>query len=261
MIELTVALPMWKSKYFGWLPLESFIRQQNIDFDWELIIMEEKEECFGEDSIMEYKDKLFNVRCKEIKYIQIDDWIPLAQKWRNIALEADVNSECFLCHAADNFSQPMRLKESYDAIVKNDMDYIVYPQVYFYSIPTEEIILHSFLKSFKKNEPCKGLHYSYKTVYAKKLPLSDKRKTIDGWTFANIKNISKKINNRYNFSYIVSEHWDKGFNTHGFHSLTLNRYNKSKKQGKIIKNPEKIIKKWPEDVLNRLKSLKGKTRI
>jgi hypothetical protein len=35
--------------------------------------MEEEEECFSESSIMKYKDRLFNVGCKEIKYISLKE--------------------------------------------------------------------------------------------------------------------------------------------------------------------------------------------
>jgi hypothetical protein len=42
--------------------------------------------------------------------------------------------------------------------------------------------------------------------------------------------------------------------------LSFSRPEKCKKNNQFIKNPEDIIKEWPEDVINRLKTLKGKTR-
>ena len=40
-IKFTVALPVYNSKKIAWISLESLIRQENIDFDWELIVYEE----------------------------------------------------------------------------------------------------------------------------------------------------------------------------------------------------------------------------
>jgi len=39
MIELSVGLPFFRSKYIGWAALESLCLQENINFEWELIIM------------------------------------------------------------------------------------------------------------------------------------------------------------------------------------------------------------------------------
>ena len=45
---LSFIMPWFRAKALGWLPLEALCRQENIDFDWELIIMEEKiENPFG----------------------------------------------------------------------------------------------------------------------------------------------------------------------------------------------------------------------
>jgi hypothetical protein len=74
----------------------------------------------------------------------------------------------------------MRLKESYNTIIKNDMDYAVYPYIYFYFINTEQIAFRGYFNSFKKNKPCKGVQQTYKMIYAKNLPFSEKRKSIDG---------------------------------------------------------------------------------
>jgi len=50
MIELTVGIPMFRSRHIGWLALESLCRQKDIDFKWELLIMEE-EESLGEEKV------------------------------------------------------------------------------------------------------------------------------------------------------------------------------------------------------------------
>jgi len=42
MIEMSVVMPLYRAKFIGWLAFESLIRQKGIDFEWELIIMQEK---------------------------------------------------------------------------------------------------------------------------------------------------------------------------------------------------------------------------
>lgn len=53
-VALTCALPMYRAKDIGWLGLESLCRQEDIDFAWELIIMEEEQECFGKANVLAY---------------------------------------------------------------------------------------------------------------------------------------------------------------------------------------------------------------
>ena len=53
MIELTVGLPMFRSEKIAHLAFESLCNQKNIDFEWELLIMEESEERFGPDRVRE----------------------------------------------------------------------------------------------------------------------------------------------------------------------------------------------------------------
>ena len=42
MIEASVTLPLFRSQYIAWLQLESLCRQQDVDFEWELLIAEEQ---------------------------------------------------------------------------------------------------------------------------------------------------------------------------------------------------------------------------
>lgn len=258
MIELTVALPMWKSKFIGWLPLESLARQKDIDFQWELIVMEEQNvKAFGEKRIRNYTDKLLKAGCVKITYQPLSKWIPLSQKWKRIAQLADVNSKAFVCQAADNYSQPYRLKEAYNLIVKNEFDWISYPFSYFYSVPTDEVFVRGFASHLKKNTPCKGMHYSMKTIYAKNLPHSNKKRVIDKWIFQCVKSKCDKLGS-YKWKLVRSPNWKLGFNTHGFHTLSLSRYSKWNDRSK--KNAEVCMVKWPTDIIKRLRTLKRKSR-
>lgn len=257
MIELTVALPMWKSKNIGWLPLESLIRQKRIGFEWELIVAEEQNpDMFGREAVMAYKERLASAGCVKVKYEALDKWIPLAQKWRLIGQLASSTSKVFMCQAADNYSQPCRLKEAYNAIVNQDHDYICYPYAIFYSIPTNEVYLRGFSKEYKSQQQAKGMHYSFKTQYARELPLSDKRKVIDKWIYETVKAIAIRTTKKYKYTFIESKHWKKGFNSHGFHTLSLGRYKKWKKTA-VARDLESYVKNWPKSVMERLYKLKA----
>lgn len=257
MIELTVALPMWKSKHIGWLPLESLIRQKDIDFEWELIVAEEQNiEMFGKAAVMAYKDQLKQVGCVSVRYASVKKWIPLAQKWKLIGQLASETSKVFLCQAADNYSQPYRIKEAHQHIVDQNYDYICYPYSIFYSIPTHEVYLRGFSKEYKAGKEAKGMHYSFKTQYATALPKSNKRKVIDKWIYETVKIIAFRTTTQYKYSFVESPHWKKGFNSHGFHTLSLSRYKKWKKET-VPRDLKSYLKNWPKPVMKRLQQLKG----
>ena len=56
---LSVVIPYYRAKFIGWLPLESLINQINIDFDWEIVIMEEMGDIpFGVNNIIPYIKRL-----------------------------------------------------------------------------------------------------------------------------------------------------------------------------------------------------------
>jgi hypothetical protein len=66
-IKFTVALPIYNSKKIAWISLESLIRQENINFDWELIVYEEiHSESVCPEILEEYKDRLIDKIVKEL---------------------------------------------------------------------------------------------------------------------------------------------------------------------------------------------------
>jgi len=86
---LTVALPMYRSKKIGWLALESLCRQVDAP-EWELLICEEQEpEMFGMEELTKYKESLGYAECTRITYIVLQWWVPLSQKWKILAVNAD----------------------------------------------------------------------------------------------------------------------------------------------------------------------------
>lgn len=253
MIELTVALPLWNAKHIAWLALEGLCRQEDVTFDWELIIAEEQtSNSFGENDVNKYKDRLCTAGCQRINYMSLKSWIPLAQKWRLMAVHSDSNSKVFVPQAADCFSQPKRLSEVYDYVWNQGFHWVWYPRSYFYMIPTDEVTIKGFYQSVKKNQNCKGFHYAFRTQDGRKLPNANRKRVIDKWLW---QKIQKVVGKGYKWKCIESPDWNRGFNTHGFHNLSTRRYKRLLDKKRTSSGP------WPKDVMKRLKELKGLARI
>jgi hypothetical protein len=248
MVDLTVALPMYRSGKIGWLSLESLCRQEQVDFNWELIIAEEQTPPFMGEIINTYWDRLNAVGCERIAYFPLREWIPLSQKWRLIGQKADKASKIFVCQADDDFTHPLRLRESYDRI---DYDYICYPHRFFYFINTDEVLLHT-IKKYKPNAVAKGSQYSFKTEFARTLPFSNKAKIVDQWLYDII---SRQAGKNFKHIWIEGDSWKKGFHTHGFHRLSDKRYFKHKNKVRLYDQD------WPEDIMNRLRDLSESAKL
>ena len=101
-IHLTAALPTWENKNIIWLQLESLCRQET-EYNWELIVCEEQtKNMLGKNALMEFHPRLAKAGCKQIKYIPLQNKIPLSQKWVKIANEAEGDS--FALCASDDYS-------------------------------------------------------------------------------------------------------------------------------------------------------------
>lgn len=220
-IKLTVGLPMFNSKHIAWLAFESLCNQKNINFDWEIVIEEEQNELmFGEKNVNEYAERLYKTGCKQIVYKALSNWIPLARKWRNLGWAAAPTSQYFLIQATDNYSQPYRLKETYDMFSKADMDWVTSTKGLFYIIKTEEIIVidephNKVLSGYS------GLSMATKTEYMRRLPISDKERNIDGWL---VRTVSDLKEGGSNFGIIETNTWDMTLYTHGLNNISLQRY-------------------------------------
>ena len=122
--ELTVALPVYNSKKIAWISIESLCEQINIDFNWELIVYEEKHEQSVFPELLDlYIEKLKSVNCSRIVYITNNEKVSLVEKWIEIGKNVSDSSKCFLLQAADCYSPKTRLKISYEKIVNEDYDW------------------------------------------------------------------------------------------------------------------------------------------
>jgi glycosyltransferase involved in cell wall biosynthesis len=258
MIELSVALPLFNAKEIAWLALHSLARQEGLDFNWELVVAEEQNgNEYGKDKVESYYSLLEFAGCRDIKYIPLKDWIPLSQKWKLLADNCADTSKVYFIQAADAYSHPFKLKENFYKVAQEGYDYVFEPGTLFYSIPTNEVCRYGTLDEYTRDEPWKGVHYSFPTKYAKKLPFSTKRRVIDKWIFENVKSQCSKS---YKWYALLSKHWDEGFYTHGFHTLSIHRYGKYFLEDRKY-DVEKFFSKIPDVIRYRLENLKEKAKV
>lgn len=246
MIELSVALPVFNSKRIAWLAVESLCRQKNIDFEWELIIAEEQDENrFGSKAFLSYSERLSQVGCVRFKYIKLQNWIPLGQKWKLLGQNCSDTSEVFLLQAVDCYSEPKRIKTTHDLIVNDRYDWIQNKRGLFYNLRTKKHILYD---DTQMNQRC-GLNMATKAEYIKALPDNDRKAIVDGWLYNNIKPKNP-------FSIINSYDWMYGVDTHGLNNI-------SKKREKFFNTIEPpfvetklhIRNLLPKDIFDRLNTL------
>lgn len=246
MIKLSVALPVFNSKKIAWLAMESLCRQQDVDFEWELVIIEENDgNEFGMLNFHSYLSRLEEVGCVSLTYVPLTKWMPLGQKWKEIGIRCDENSEAFILQAADCYSEPKRLRTTYDLIVRGDKDWIQNKRGLFVELGTREHILYQDIEVQQK---C-GLNMATRTEYIKALPDNDRRAVVDGWLYKNIKPKNPH-------SITDTDDWKYGVDTHGLNNI-------SKKRHKFFRNvvfpfvPTKLKMDdfMPKDIVERLYSL------
>ncbi len=250
MIKLTVGLPLYNANKIGWLALESLCRQKNIDFEWELIIMEEHNgQHMGEEEVLKFHPRLKQVGCNTICYTGIPNWIPLPVKWREMGSIANKNSVGFVLQAADCYSQPYRLKETYDLFVNKKADWVQSKYGLFYYVPTDQAILYNW----DHHKQTTSLNMATKTSLIKQLPTGDKKLGIDKWMFVTMQKLK---GSELKVVWNESDNWKYGVDTHGYNNISTGRT-------PHFKNPRKVFKKTdlhprdllPKDIYSRLKEL------
>lgn len=229
MIELTVALPLYKSGKIAWLALESLCDQESIDFEWELLILEEQYgDFFGIEKIKEYVPRLKKAGCANLKYVPIHEWVPLSKKWKLLADLASSTSKCFLLQGADDYSNPNRLKETYDAFCMNkDLSILQSKKGLFYSIKNEVLI--EFDSDLYKtmnppNSKKTALNMAINTNLMKKIKiLNFPSFQVDAWLFNNIQIVCEKNTKQFIVEYNNADSWKKGVYTDDANVVSLDR--------------------------------------
>jgi hypothetical protein len=245
-----VALPLWKSKDIAWLALESLIRQRDVNYHWELVVLEEEEEQFGKERLFEYANKLERAGCTRIVHLSIDQWMPLPMKWKTIHRNATKISKYFLLQAGDCYSYPWRLRDSYH-MFEQGADWINSAKGIFYYIQEDFAAMYD--SNLEDSSKRVGLNMGCRMDLLNDFPDDHRRKGIDGFLWLLCRNNKgSPLNIKW-----TTNHWQTGFDSHGMNHISHDR----QKSMKIFQAPfcqlpatEKYFKKYiPDSVLERLK--------
>lgn len=247
MIELTVALPLYNAKNIAWLALESLCRQKDVNFEWELICAEETTpNPFTKEGVLKYEERLKQVNCKRIEFIELNQKIPLSFKWKLIARKAMDTSIAFLLQAGDCYSQPYRLKESYDLLVKQEYEWISSQIGPFYEINTGLV----FLYDLRKRPRTAGLNMGARIELIKNLPDEIKNKSVDSWIVTSITNYLKRAPKR---AFNNSDNWKYGFDSHGLNNISKGRSKIMRTKKDIYNGTVDLNQYIDSDILTRIK--------
>jgi hypothetical protein len=253
--KLTVALPVYNGKEVAWIALESLSEQIDIDFEWELIVYEERhEQSVFPELFLHYIDRLKSVGCTKILHIDNTDKVTLVQKWIEIGKNTSPSSECYMLHAADCYSPKRRLKTSFDKIVTENFDWYDQTKGYFYSFISKRIILYDY-NGFT------NLNMALKTEHIKCLPNSNLKKGIDGYiynhTITNCKKNKKPFRRHFD-----EELYNDSIDTHGFNNISLSRESFFDNKPSIFSIVDMSADElgWNKDVKNWVKTKKKPKR-
>lgn len=249
MIELSVSLPMYKAKHIGWLAIESLARQQEIDFEWELVIAEEMLHSMGEDEVLKYKDRLENVGCVRLEYMKLPKWIPLTTKLLLIMDNCSDSSIVWAGQAADTYSAPLRLRKQYDSFKSEKYDWFLPTKAIYYHIVTGQTILHD-TSLVKRKDDCIGKAISFDLLRG--FDASNQDYGSDGWFW----NASKSIKENFNIFFDDSDNWKYGVSTFGLNNYMNRDRSFINPMPPWRVNPIDIKNAVPGDVLERLKGCK-----
>ena len=251
--QFTVAIPMYRTKYIGWLPLESLCRQKNIDFSWELIVCEEKNPLiFGLKKVSNFKERLKDNGCTCIKYISIPKWVPLSIKWSLMAKEMNKKSKMYLIQSGDAFAQPCRLRDTYDIMNRDHPEWIESYIHVLYNLEDGCTIVRDMRDKQSADRTLydlRGDNMAVKAEIIRELPMVSQIRYVDSWIFKSCEEIKGC---KLTIAYDTSDHWKMGMHTFGMNNISMNRFTKQKK---IDDHRYNIREHIPEDIFRKLKKI------
>jgi len=207
---ISVGLPVFNSRKIVWLAMEGLCNQKKPPA-WELVICEEVHKYqTGVAFFNGYVKKLQKAGCVRVLYIELPKWVPLPKKWRCIGRYIDPASKVFLLHAADCYSFSTRLADSYKKVAVEGYDWFD-TLGYFYSFKTKKLYIYH-------KEHMTNLNMSFKSEFARNIPASSKRKSVDGFLYRYMANRTKGFR-RFTDTTI---HQD-GIDTHGYNNISIKR--------------------------------------
>jgi len=219
MIELTVALPMFKAGNIAMVTLEGLCNQKGIKFKWELIVAEEKKTAgntlvYGKKLLMSYKKRLREVGCERIKYIALDNWIPLSHKWILIYQNRTITpkDKGFVLQAADCYPHSLRLHASHYAITEKGYDWYQQEAGYFYDVTSDTVAYYSLANTIQYH-PC-ALNMTISTAIMGNLREENVAAGVDSWLFNRIKPQNVYLDKMF---------YDDGLDINGHNVISKNR--------------------------------------
>jgi hypothetical protein len=140
---LTVMIPMFRAEFIGWVAMESLIRQKRNLPPWELVIAEEQnDETMGMKEIYSYTRRgLREANCCLLKYLALDEWIPLARKFQLMVSESYQRSLAYIFQAADYYSNCQRIRETYQIFQDPRTLWLIPPKQFVFNIRVPDHIL------------------------------------------------------------------------------------------------------------------------
>lgn len=246
-IELSLIMPFFRAGNIAWLALESLSRQINIDFGWELIIIEENfDSPLGLEKILEYKDRLTSAGCASIKYIELSQWLPLSSKWYYMIQNSDTNSKVCCFNSADVYCPPQRLSKQFKVLTDGIHNWYRLAGNIIYDIETGLHVKRMNIVN-KGDTCCRATTMNI----AKKLPLNSVKKSVDGWTYNTFCCYGLKEH------FDISDMWQYCVNVNGINNISIGRKERIvNKKGGLMQCCDGMTNHLPEDVYLRLKECK-----
>jgi len=222
---ISVILPMFRAKHIGWLPLESLCRQQGVNLEWELIVAEETAEKYdpmGESKIREYQKRLKLVGCNYVKYIGLDNWIPLGKKISMLIVNTNKSSEIIVPSAADYYSAPKRLSTAYNMFKEFKPDWILVTKVIYYNILNGKLVLHDTDYCRRKDDVGgRSMDASLlRAVFPIEWRIKRRVKGVDSFMFRTSKKYVERQGRKFKIHFDRSDNWKYCFNTSGINNIT-----------------------------------------
>jgi len=216
MTFMSVGIPLYKAENVAWIALEGLCRQQDIDFEWELVVVEEEERAFGQQRIMEYLPRLQKKGCINITYKSLGQWVPLANKIATIIQNCSSYSRIYIPNAADYFSPPRRLSAIFSAWMDYQFDWYAPTRLILYNLKDGKTIV-SDNKGRDRKDDYAGRAISMELLRKAVANIHSKPKGVDGLIWMSVQDAAKE---RLLMYLDKSDNWRSGLSVEGAGSIS-----------------------------------------
>lgn len=238
-IVLSVGMPLYKSEKIVLLALEGLRLQKDIDFGWELIIIEE----FGNslELIKKFIGKLPN--CQRVYYLKLKNRknIPLSTKWIMISKKTSDTSNIFVMQDSDDFSPNRKLYIHKEHFKNKDCVLSSFTKGIFYNIHTKQVMIYNY-----RNKRSYNLLHAVRPSYIKNIKDPKVYRLIFSNFFLKI-----KPENIYKDYTIDKDNWKTGLFTDGYNTVSVSRrrlYNNP--SNGFIRCNKKVLLNYPKYLFN-----------